>query len=380
MSLEKLTPTTVLYDLDGPVLYVSANRLLSLLCLKVDEGSSTDTILVSTVSQQIVDALRGGRLSVRGAFLSSDNAWLVDADPDFTIINSQPVQVDELEDGLLPMSGFGLAPSLGNSLPDILVDPRAIFSIYMRGEAFDEGKIALSKLKRSITASGNIIRKVLLPEGLRGVSPKTFDPIVSEPAFASFSISVMDTSFNIKNLQKNLKRKDFSDEDLRLLMNDGISSFMERVEDLRSRSVASNIADVGLFDIYDTLSEIMPSLETGIESVSFIAPGATKKEVAIRADEGVVIESVYGLRDQERSSLSGYIDQITDKSSAIRINRVNGKDIRCEFSDDHFRDIRDNENFRIGCFATVSGLFIERDKVDLLADAQVISLHKRRPS
>src|SRR4051812_12933527 len=79
-----ITPSDVLYEIEGPTIFTAQVGLSTLLFFKHDETDDAEIFVAAVVDDADVIALRKGRISVRGA-LSYRNAWLVMVNHDYVV-------------------------------------------------------------------------------------------------------------------------------------------------------------------------------------------------------------------------------------------------------------------------------------------------------
>src|SRR3954462_871169 len=98
---EPLQPTSILYEFDGPLLFTVRIGLVDLLFYKVDELQSGDLFLVTQTTPNIIDFVKAGKLSVRGA-LFQQNYWLVETTPSLSVSKYWSLRASEVPEYYFP--------------------------------------------------------------------------------------------------------------------------------------------------------------------------------------------------------------------------------------------------------------------------------------
>lgn len=116
----KLEPHESLYDFQGSAIFLKEVGVHTLLFFRSDIHDDGDFFVAAAVSDEERDALKEGRLSVRGAF-TARTCWLFDVDFECGVRRYEQVASADIEP-LLPPSGVALYPGLPR-VPDVLEPP-----------------------------------------------------------------------------------------------------------------------------------------------------------------------------------------------------------------------------------------------------------------
>lgn len=111
-TIADVAPYDVLYDFDGPKVFISRSEMFPLLCYETDASGAAIQLLVVPTSSTIVEQLKAGRLSLRAA-LSQAWGWIVECDTAFRVVKSWLVDAMSIPDTMLPKHGYGIYHSHG---------------------------------------------------------------------------------------------------------------------------------------------------------------------------------------------------------------------------------------------------------------------------
>src|SRR5262249_15372860 len=142
----QLQPIEVLYHYDEPLIFTVNFGPATFLLYKIGQEQNSRRYLSVATFDAAIDALRGGRISVRGA-LDQDTYWIIDTDSDLNVKAAWKVPFAELPPMMLPKAGLGLFSSAGRTLPDTLQQALAFFSVKFIGEQLSHEVIRFSRFK-----------------------------------------------------------------------------------------------------------------------------------------------------------------------------------------------------------------------------------------
>ena len=195
-----ITPQDVLYEFDGPSIFVSQIGLTPFLFLKQEEEDGRELFLATSVSEDEIRSLKAGRISIRG-LVHHKNAWLIEADWDYRVRRYQKQDYAEFEK-YLPESGIGIASKFG-CVPDNIEQANSFLSFKYESPEMSDNSIPLSVLKDLIDKTSRIIRQSLLPKNLQhGKKRKLLDFSVAPLKFASLLIAVKEPRFDTVALER----------------------------------------------------------------------------------------------------------------------------------------------------------------------------------
>jgi len=377
MSKKDFAPTKVLYEFDGPAIFISDEAFAKYLFLKIDEDIDQDDFLVTPISDEHESALENDQISLRGVFLDAEELWVVTLDNDHQMTSHAAVSG---EDSLrfLPEQGVGLNPDF-DSLPDTLIPENAILTVYLKGNAFREGIIGLNKFQQYLKETSKVLKRALVPSSLTGRRGSTFDFLVTPVKLGSFSLSVIDTKFSVKKINRGNQDKKLTGEEIQASILNERNLFIEMLDKFQREIEDENFFNADYIPLFDLLEDILPSENDDISSLSFISRHGNEKSVTITKAKSEKIRDTYSRNDKGFVTLAGFIEAMNDDYHWIRLKAADGRKTKCDFSDTDFDDLKSQDLFRIGSHATVKGQLFLRSKVDRLEHADLTRLSKLAP-
>src|SRR5438105_14032098 len=101
---ERIEPLEVLYYFDEPLVFSSRTNHFPVLCYKTDDDVSLHQYLVVQSSRDVIENVRGGRISLREALLQPW-CWIVETDIGFNIKHSWGLNINDIPESMLPDHG-----------------------------------------------------------------------------------------------------------------------------------------------------------------------------------------------------------------------------------------------------------------------------------
>lgn len=354
----RLDPLKVLYYFDGPQIFCARFGFLDAIFVKIEDNEDY-LFLSTTTTDEIVNFVEYGKLSVRGAFLQQ-NCWLVETDINLDVKRYWPVTKDQLSEEMLPKPGVSLL--LGASrVPDTVEQARSYFSIAFRGDEIASGKMPFGALKSLVEQAYEVTRKILMPTVLKGSRSATFD-LIAEPTIGSLIISIDKPLMNIPRINKKLDEV-ITGEFLDWQMAEQRSQFFEAFAVIvNNPSSQSKNADDAR-DIVAQYRHVIPNDDSSHASIEFTANlGNEVKTIFIDTEAGKNIHKFFDVNNSERATRSGKIVEINLQSGTFLLVGRAGRIVTCVVPSEAFKDAK----LRIGNHAEVSGQFYRRDRRDLM--------------
>lgn len=373
-----LRPEAVLYRFDTPHLFVSRMGLSSVLCYKLDELDQSDLYLVAPVEDDVVDALKAGRLSVRGA-LTASLYWIVEA-KEYRSLRSWRALRHELPEDFLPDSSTGLFEHFGE-VPDTLQQANAFLSVKFSGPELSSDGLSMKTFKGLVDNFYESVTKLFTPSSLGTTrSTSVFDYEMYQPKFSSLVLSIKQPIIDIDAIRR--RRKDYSNS-----LHDDIQSEIvaDRDEFLRTAKELLDRADrnEGLeeyisqhYEFSSAIANLSPHEGGGFDRVEFNA-------LTSHGLQGVIITEQSGTRIREaRDSASTMPKQITgvivevngDRRTFVMKDRGD-RQVTCAFEWDVFERHQKAGSIFIGAKVTVYGDFIGRVRRDYITVTREPSFH-----
>ena len=371
----QVSPTDVLYEYDGPLIFTAKMGLSDVLFYKTEATSNEDRFLVTPTTPQIVQRLSDGTISVRGA-LNSRFHWIVETDTNLTIRRYWNVAREDLPPTLLPESGLGLRPDTPRA-PDSVEQANSLFALKFFGADFSPAAMPFGRFKALLSGAYDSSRRILLPLTLIQNRRPDLDLTVGEPVFGSLVIVVKDE----------LVARDTSKSELALIQREIIRNreeFFETMDELvaaaRKKDITAAAAEEH-FDVLDSISEILPSESGRISELELDAGSLTSPTVLlIDVETGTRMRVAH--REAERKTISerGTIIEINSRSDTFIIMSTRHRQVTCIVPDnDTLQALNADRRFRIGSTVSMKGTLVRRPRRDKLYVQGPIRLssHKR---
>lgn len=365
--LGSVKPSETLYSFDGPLLFTANMGFSNLLFSKFDEIEDRDLFLAVPTDDKIVDALRRGLLSVRGA-LGYDICFMVETDTNGRVHRYWQTHIDHLDQEMLPEYGIGLDPSV-SWVVDTVEQVDSFFSIRFSGDGLTRDKIAFRTFMTLMESVYEAARGVLAPTGLEKARSTVFDFNIKEPVFGSLIITIDEPSVDLIRVNKYLDRKDLTEADLyrgfelsRDRLFDGLTDLVDA--DPTQLDAQQSAARYGLIK---KLVDLLPDEDTSFSKVEFNSFSASGvKHIEIER------EKASALRDEHRQAtltiqeFRGVITIINDKSATFVVKADFGREVTCHLSRLLFERLQEDGRFRSKSVISVYGELNTRQRRDEL--------------
>lgn len=365
-SLYKIEISKVLYQFDGPILFVAKVGMLNCLFLKTDETDLGQEFISCYIDERHLEGLVEGRLSVRGAFEAQQDTYYVLTTPRYEVLKEVKVEGSYLEERL-PEPNVGVFEHQGEC-PDVLQEKDAFLSVYFRGGALNRDHIPYSTLMKLLSNVQSLARNVLVPPALRGAKASTFDFLVGDPALGSLMISIKKPTFNLSRLQQSQNNRELTRE----AVNQGTAyhkdHFFSEVEELIQtpfRPMPSD--DIEEENVFESIKELLPSDDTPYTNVSFSTQAGDRlRTISISREKADRVRSSYSRSNSTRKNCLGVVVEINAASRTLLLRLPRGAIVTCSFSRDAFDELRENAKFVIGAQLLLTGNLTERTRRDFL--------------
>lgn len=365
-----LRPEAVLYHFDTPHLFVARMGLSAVLCYKLDELEGVDLFLVAPVKDEVLAALKAGRLSVRGA-LSASLYWIVEA-KEYRSLRSWRALRHELPDDFLPESSTGLFEHFGE-VPDTLQQANAFLSVKFSGPDLSSEGLSMKTFKGLVDNFYDSVTKMFTPSSISGSrSSNLFDCEMYQPQFSSLVLSIKQPVVDIDAIRR--RNRNYSNT-----LHDEIQNeiFADRDEFIKTAKELTNRADRNLgledyigqnYEFSSAIANLSPHEGGGFDRVEFNA-------LTSRGLEGVVITERSGTRIREaRDAASTAPKQITgvvvevngERRTFVLKNRAD-RQATCAFDWEVFDRHHAEGAIYIGAKVTVYGDFVGRVRRDYIS-------------
>lgn len=365
-----VAPSVVLYQYDEPLIFRAKFGMLDCLLSKFDEDDeepASSYYLACETDDSIIDALRSGRLSVRGA-LDCEYSWILKVAVDGAVSSYWRVARSDLPAGCLPKSGVALFHWMPRA-PDSLAQAQSLFSVKYRGDSLRADSIPLGKLKSLVDRSYTAVRELLTPVQLRNTKSSTLD-FDCQLEVASLLIAVQRPVINMAAIRRNKKLDRYSDRDLFDAIVQGSlnlgGKLEEAVEASREEGLMAAFAE-GNLSVVETLAEILPDEDSFVSSVEFtVAHGAEIKNVMFDRESSKKIRGGLSAIDGRVMHQTGRITGLREKSRVVQIESDRGKPISCVFTAEQYAQVLPDGKLDTTQRISVRGSLKIRPRVDLM--------------
>lgn len=364
-----IRPDKVLYSYDGPTIFTASFGFFEALFIKVEEMDYTDLYLVSSTTQEIVDAILKGRLSVRGGF-ATGQYWIVELRKNFAVFKYWTCSKDELPEDFLPNKNLALFAHLGRA-PDTLMQSSAFFSMAFQGEKMKKAGMPFSRFKGLVDAAHDASRKVLTPLYLSRTRTKTFDYSLQEPSFSSLVLSIRRPIINEAAAIRRMP-PDYSSglNSVQEHFSEQRDVFLEEVSEVVKEADAGGVTDSLVQERYfllEAIQALIPNEENDLSSVDFTGAGETNvRTVGIGSRSGNRITRAFRKADGMSKEISGRIEIINSASNYFVLLTPGNRQINCSLDPASYKRLEKNHLFRNGSFISVKGDLYRRPRRDWL--------------
>jgi hypothetical protein len=364
-----LSPTDVLYRYDTPLLFVAYMGFAEVLCYKLEELGRTDLYLVCPTSSKVIDALKNGKISIRGA-LNAPTYWIAECDG-YKSTRQWSARREELPDDFLPESGLGLFQHFG-TVPDSMQQVDAFISVKFAGPELSEEGIPLKTFKKLVDDVHDTVHKFFTPALLSGKRISSlFDFEIAPPQFASLLITIKEPVFDIDRIRRRSKSVSNSIEaDMRGEIAGDRDEFMLKAEELVARAENKQNVDGFVHDNYDfvgALNALSPTEGSGVSSVTLHADTRLgPKHVVITDVVAERIRSAHSAGQYKKIKIKGRIEEVNSPRRTFIIKTASDRQVTCAFPYEIYDLMEEEGDIRVGAKVAMTGDFRRRDRRDYI--------------
>lgn len=363
-----LDPSEVLYEFDGPLIFRARLGLVDLVFNKVSSREGFGIYLACQTDNKTVSALKGGQLSVFGAF-DRESYWIIALDESLGVKSYWNCAKSDVPKKFFPKPGFGLFHWHGH-VPDTLEQSHALLAIKFRGAELTEDGIAFGKLRALLDKAADSSRRLLTPLQLARTRSSTFDFEIAPPKLASLMIAVKHPLINMKAVRRIKALDEYTRDDLEAAVRLRGAEFAAKLVEVSARIEDEHLDRAYVddnFALLDVLSELLPDEDSYVSSVEFNASafGETKTVVFDRHASQLIKRTV---DDAEKHDIreTGVITGISAKSHSILVQSIRGKDVRCAFVPEEFDQLIAHQHFKLHRGIILTGKLVRRPRIDYL--------------
>lgn len=373
-GVEQLKPIDVLYYYDGPTIFLARVGFQECLFYKVDEQEGVDLFLVAPTNHMIVEALKSGTLSVRGAIQFQSQLWLSEVDRRLNLKRSWTVSWENMPDEFRPRHGIGVAPRAVASA-DSLEQATAFFSVKFSGDELNRWTIPFVRLKSLVDGVYASVRQIFPAPSV--VGDRAFEKIlgfdVFQPRLASLIIAVKEPTVDL-NILKKADRARVNVEAIRQALEANRQTFFETLSDIVREADRRDLKHGFAAEHYDTLSqvnELVPTERRDIDIVEFRAQSPTTTQSIVVDDRlGDRIRNGFRLVEKEGRHVTGKVVEVNAASETfVIVDKSTSRQITCVLEPGVFRNFEP----KVGERLRVRGAYgkrIRRDRIFVKGEPQ----------
>lgn len=370
----KVVPEEVLYAYDGPLTFITTIGLARYVFHKVDEGHSGDLFLAVGATDEIIEAIKRGALSMRGALLQR-KVWIVELTDAFAVTRYWQLPANDVPTDYIPAAGLTILPSR-RFAPDSVEQANSFFSMRFLGSELSTSAIPFRTFKTLVDNAYESIRSIFQGPEIDGQSINNyFDLNILEPKFGSLIIAVDGPVVDRAGMERK-KLPSVSDGLIREAMESDRNRFFESMNQIVDKAGQGPIARTFALDHVETLEqvfELVPSKANQLDQIEFRTAGFDESEVlAINSAVGNRIRDAYRLIETERRTVRGTIIEVNAASSTFVIVDLTHRQITCSVSRKEFKQLHPD----IGDRLTVVGDYQERERRDFMKVRAVEAVEK----
>ena len=363
-----LAPDEVFYEYMGPSIFTTQVGLQKLLVYKSSEHADGDYFIAVETSDEVIDALKAGRLSVRGA-LTQPKCWLLDLDLDLEVQRFEQASFRAVSN-LLPETGIPLYADM-RTAADSVQQANSPLAFKYFGDELQDGLMPLDVFKNLVTGTYDFVRRLFVPPAL--VASKAADLLafpMRQPVLASLLIAIDHPEIDEGRLRRRYSTKNLDPKELEEQAEREGARYVEGVE----RTVERASSGRGMktfardnFSLLDNLADIVPG-ERGDVSRLQLTSYLAGQNVLLDLDRevGERIKHAYKEVRDDTVNVTGIVAGTIDKSHLLILRPDRGREITCYIAPDVFNDLLARGELNSGRRLLLSGSFQKRVRRNLM--------------
>lgn len=364
----KLVPNEVLYEYDGPTIFVSTIGLTEYLVYKANETDEYEQFLAVPIRHDELELLKRGRISVRGALIARAEVWLIQTDYSREVHQVKQLGWESLAHWL-PRPAVGLLPN-GGRVPDSFPQAEALLAFKFEGPALSPGSIRLSTLKNYLNQISYVVREVLLPDALsKGRNNRFFDVQMGAPVLASLMLTIKAPEIDKQGLANFNPTKTLSADRLHqeaLMKSKDLWEALEESTDAIEKKAPDFRSTQRHREILQILSGILPNTDNDLDRLE-VSYGGQNLNKILTIDKNVGDQIQKAIADVAPSQeVVGTIFEINGESGTFIIKSDLGRQTTCKPSPEILQQMEKNGDLQRGTKLRVQGPFWERTRRDYI--------------
>lgn len=338
------------------------------LFFKADEHDDGDYFFASKITQEAVQALKDGRLSVRGA-LWQDHIWMLDLNLDWEVRRYQSFKAQTVSE-ILPPKGVGIS-SEHKKVADTLQQADSALSFRFFGNELQEGAMPFSVFKNLIDNVYRIIKNAFMPTSLASGRGSSLISIpIRQPNFSSLLIAMDEPVFEKLRAQKSKAYKDIDFNEIDSEIDRKGKHFFEKFEEAAEAAAASKFKKSFVkenFELIKSVQDILPRENAAVSNLEVSSHlHSVNHHFQVNIEAGEIIRRTYKEVKGKDVTLSGVVVSITSKQRTFVLQSEYGKEVTCHVASEFIDPLIASSELKIGRKVKVTGEFTKRKQRGLL--------------
>jgi hypothetical protein len=367
-----LEPVDVLYEYVTPLLFTTDVGIDRQLAYKLEDNATGALFLLRPAEDTLIDYLKKGRLSVRGALLA-ERYRIVETDDQGAITQVWLVDHQDLPEDFLPESRSGLFEHFG-AVPDAIEQSSSFFSARFAGSQLNSESISLRNLKDLVEVFDALVNRIFTPAMLGSRRTKgLIDYQVYQPKLSSLVLSIKEPVIDAGAILRRTAPANAQDQpNVATLIVDEMEKSREDFFDNVEKIVgAANVGTIGAavrrsqFEWLDLIAELVPDADGSYDLVELnAATDSGLESLLITKTAGERIRDAHRIASHEPKVLKGVVVELNSASCTFIIRSITGRQTTCVLGEELYRRLERNGTLRTAAKVTVSGSFERRSRRD----------------
>lgn len=316
----------------------------------------------------MIDALRCGKISLWGA-LAHPKCWILKADHHLVVNSYWTYEFGDIPDTILPKKRIPLFHWMAPP-PDTLIQANAFWSVRFEGKALSKKGIPFSNLKSMVDQVYAASRRFITPLWLSGTRAATFDWLVEEPQFSSLLIAIKSPIVNRATESIAKKKEKIQPSEIKRTIEASRNQAMTDLTELESRVNSGRLRPEYVsenFAMFDIMHDLLPDNDGSIDTIEIVADvGDGVRSVTFDQRASATIRAAKAAAETSDVTETGPVVQIRSTSNTLVIQSRRGKEVTCEFSEELFNELMNNNEFKTGTNISVRGILYKRVRRDFM--------------
>lgn len=363
-----LVPDDVLYEFAGPAIFTKSIGLDDFLFYKSDEYSAGDYFVAVSVTPDEIDALKRGRLSIRGA-LNQAKCYIFDVDLDLNVRRFEQKKFSQLS-SLLPSSGVPLYAKF-KTAPDSVAQATSPLAFKFFGSELQDGLMPLDIFKNLVNDVYDVVRRSFVPPSLSvGKAADLLAFPMRQPVLASLLIAIDHPTIDVGRLRRRHNTKTLDPDQVLADAEAEGARFVQSVERTVDIAMSGKVTKTFArdnFSLLDNINEIVPGENSDVSKLQ-LSSSLGGQDIFVELDREVGERLRHAYKDVRDKSvdINGTIVGMMEKSRSLVLRNRFGRQITCYFASPIYDDLLARGELVIGRRLLVSGAFQKRDNRDLM--------------